>query len=189
MYYNNYLEHHGIKGQRWGIIRNKTSSGAKKVFDTGKKTAYSIGKKAAEKYKQDAEIRKIKKAQRRKRDATILAFALMGAYAYKYNSNIKKSFSKLSKKSINDIDSKKKEAGKNVADTVISKLKKGASDGLYSGTEKAAKTVVNGTIMNTTKKVLDKVVGESESGKIFKANDPKQIGKFWNDGERKKDDE
>lgn len=46
-------------------------------------------------------------------------------------------------------------------------------------TKTMRQTIITGVVLNQTKKMLDKAVGPTESAKIFKANDNKQIGKFW----------
>ena len=76
------------------------------------------------------------------------------------------------------IDSGKKYVKKCVKESVNG-IKDGITEGVKEAPKKAVKTVITGVTLNAAKKYLDSIVGEEESARIFRANDNKQIGKFW----------
>lgn len=59
-------------------------------------------------------------------------------------------------------------------------FKQGVKEGFSEGPKKLGKAVVIGGYMVAGKLALDQILGKEVSNAIFKANDKKSIGKFWN---------
>ena len=150
--YENYLEHHGVKGQKWGVIRQKLNQSRnrryKKEIEKLKQreirdqyeTKHLAAKRAKDDYydarldryetrKERREARR--QAKRNKRSRVILA-AAAGIVAYRHRDGIKSAASKLM--SIK-IDSLKSSTIKTGADAAKSAVKKAAG-------EKAAEATV-----------------------------------------------
>ena len=178
---NNELEHHGIKGMKWGVRRyqNKdgslTSAGRKRQSDGSsgeKKTVSSNTKK--------------KIAVAAVSTATIAAAAY---YVHKNPEKIGQAMSKFRGVKMKDLSQKAADKGKEYVKNAVKGAKEGAEEAIKEAPKKAAKAVVTGVIMNQTKKALDSAVGKEESAKIFQANDNKKIGKFWKVSPDDKDDD
>jgi hypothetical protein len=175
---DNYLEHHGIKGQKWGVRRyqNKdgtlTAAGKKRVEETTKKESQS---------EQNKNIGRAAIAA-----ATVTVAAM---YVHENPEKIGQVVSKLAGVKMSDISSKVVNKGKEYVTNALKGAKEGVNEAVKEAPKKAAKAVVTGIVMNQTKSALDSVVGKEESAKIFQANDNKKIGKFWKVSPDDRDDD
>lgn len=177
---NNELEHHGIKGMKWGVRRYQYKDGS--LTSAGKKRqSYGSGEK-----KTISSNTKNKIAVAAVSTATIAAAAY---YVHKNPEKIGQAMSKFRGVKMKDLSQKAADKGKEYVKNAVKGVKEGAEEAIKEAPKKAAKAVVTGVIMNQTKKALDSAVGREESAKIFQANDNKKIGKFWKVSSDDKDDD
>lgn len=166
------LYHHGILGQKWGVRRYQNKDGS--LTPAGKKHKSDSNKK---------EISEVAKKRIIKGAIAITTVAAAGMYIKSHPEQISKISSTIKNTSLKDVSSKAVENGKAYVKDYLKSAKNGVKEGvkeaMKEAPKKAAKTVVTGIVLNETKKALDKVAGKEESDKIFQANDPKKIGKFW----------
>ena len=182
---NSELYHHGIKGQKWGVRRYQNYDGSLTLSGKKHRTDNSTGLSP----KQKNVIKKVAISA-----ATLSTAAAAIAYAKKNPKAIAKIIIKAKKLKVSALSSSAITKGKEHVTNALKNAKKGVVEGLKESIKeapkKATKAVVTGMVLNATKKALDKAVGKKESDRIFQANDPKKIGKFWKvqEEDREKDE-
>lgn len=170
---NNELYHYGILGMKWGVRRYQNKDGS--LTNAGRKRA---------KASKDPETTARRKAIAKKvaigtlATATVATAAIIAARNPAVSSAIKK-LGGQAVSTLKSAPSKTVKLGKKAAETAIKGAKEGIKEGIKEAPKKAAKAIVTGVTLNATKRALDAAVGKQESAKIFQANDPKKIGKFW----------
>lgn len=177
MNYESYLEHHGILGQKHGV-----KNGPPYPL---KPSAHSASERKAG-WRQSLDDPKKKKELVKKAVIGGVALGTVAAaslYVAKRPYLIVNAEEALRKLDVNGIKSKAVNKGKEYATEVMTSAKNGVKEGLKEAAKEApkklAKTVATGAVLYGGKKVLNTYAGKQTSDAIFKANDPKQIGKFW----------
>lgn len=192
------LQHHGVKGMRWGVRRyqNKdgslTPAGKKRYGDSpdGGGTSNSV--------------RSHKTAKRVA--AAIVMGATVAAAAALYAKNPKAVNDVISRVGKSTIAGAKKAgskahdlgkqylkdarvAGKQYLKDTRDGIKEGLKSAPKAAAKKATEAVITGATMLAAKRILDASVGKEESARIFKANDKKKISSFWKVGPEDKEDD
>lgn len=179
---NTFLEHHGVKGMKWGVRRYQNSDGS--LTSAGKKRA-GDSLTAQQRTERNKKIARVGMGV-----ATVAAAAY---YVHKNPEKIGQVVSKFRGVKVSEISQKAVDVGKRYVKSCVRNsvtgVKEGVKEGIKEAPKKATKTVVTGVVLNQTKKYLDRTVGKEESARIFQANDNKKIGKFWKVGPEDKDDD
>lgn len=177
-----FLEHHGVKGMKWGVRRYQNSDGL--LASAGRKRTGDAFT-AQQKTEQNKKIARV--------GMSVATVAAAAYYVHKNPAKIGQIVSKFRGVKVSDISQKAVDAGKRYVKTCVRNsvtgVKEGVKEGIREAPKKAAKTVVTGVVLNQTKKYLDAAVGKEESARIFQANDNKKIGKFWKVSPDDKDDD
>jgi hypothetical protein len=177
-----FLEHHGVKGMKWGVRRYQNSDGS--LASAGRKRTGDAFT-AQQKTEQNKKIARV--------GMSVATVAAAAYYVHKNPAKIGQIVSKFRGVKVSDISQKAVDAGKRYVKTCVRNsvtgVKEGVKEGIREAPKKAAKTVVTGVVLNQTKKYLDAAVGKEESARIFQANDNKKIGKFWKVSPDDKDDD
>lgn len=184
-YSTNYLYHHGIKGQRWGVRRFQNPDG----------TRTAAGKKREHTNQNSQQKDKTVSSKKIALIAGTLTVAAATAYVAA-NPKARAAVASAAKKLGSVASAKTKslaDKGKHYLKRSIQEarqgLKEGIREGIHDAPKKLAKTVIGGVSLYAGKKLLDKAVGPTEAGRIFKANDKKKIGSFWTYTEKEDDDD
>lgn len=189
------LQHHGVKGMKWGVRRYQNKDG----------TRTEAGKK---RYRDMSDEEKSAKSKRvAKQVATALVMtASVGVAVAAYRKNPKavnavlskvgkstvagaKKAGEAGKKFIKEAPSKAADAGKRYAKEALDSAKQGVKEGIKNAPKKATEAVVTGVTMMAAKRILDSVVGKEEAARIFQANNKKKIGSFWKVGPEDRNDD
>ena len=167
---NNELYHYGVQGMKWGVRRYQNKDGS--LTAAGKKRAKNPETTARRK----AIAKKV--ALGTLATVTVATAAVIAAR----NPAVRSAMSKIGSKTVSSLKkapSKTIELGKKAAKASLEGAKAGIKEGIKEAPKKATKAIVTGVTLNVAKRALDSAVGKQESAKIFQANDPKKIGKFW----------
>lgn len=171
---NGELYHHGVLGQKWGVRRYQNKDGS--LTPAGRK--HVNNNEVTKKEISETTKRKIVKGA-----VAVTTVAAAAVYVKSHPEQISKITSMIKNTSVKDVSSKAVDNGKKYVKEYLKNakdgVKEGVSEAMKEAPNKVAKTIVTGVAMNEAKRALDRVVGEKESERIFKANDKKQIGKFW----------
>ncbi len=177
-----FLEHHGVKGMKWGVRRYQNSDGS--LTSAGRKRTGDAST-AQQKTERNKKIARV--------GMSVATVAAAAYYVHKNPAKIGQIVSRFRGVKVSEISQKAVDAGKRYVKTCVRNsvtgVKEGVKEGIREAPKKAAKTVVTGVVLNQTKKYLDAAVGKEESAKIFQANDNKKIGKFWKVSPDDKDDD
>lgn len=177
MNYETYLEHHGILGQKHGV-----KNGPPYPL---KPSAHSASEKKSG-WRQSLDDSTKRKDIAKKVAIGALAVGTVAAasvYVSKHPEIAVKVAKAMKNVNVKDLSAKTISNGKEYATKALTSAKNSVKEGIKEASKEApkklAKTVTTGAILYGGKKILDKSVGKHTSDVIFKANDPKQIGKFW----------
>ena len=172
------LYHHGVKGMKWGVRKDRTTGGSRPKKQVDPERA-ARNKKIA------------------KRVATMAVMgAALTAAAVLYTKNpqaVNAVVSKVGKTAMSALKAGKSKAviaGKAYVKNAMEGVKEGVKESVREAPKKAAKAIITGVTLNAAKRMLDASVGKEEAARIFQANNNKKISSFWKvSGEDKDDDD
>ena len=176
------LQHHGVKGMRWGVRRYQKKDGS---LTAAGKRRYNDGSDAngltADEAAKQARSRKIRKRVIIGTAAGVVLGATVAAGIVYYKKNPEKVKSIFSKAKGSTVSGSKRtgELGKAFISQAKSGVKEGLKEAAKEAPKKATKAIVTGMTMMAAKRFMDKTVGKEESARIFQANNNKKIGSFW----------
>lgn len=178
-----YLVHFGTKGQKWGLRRFQNPDGTyteegkarRRVGtdpETGKRVYYGKSGKAYSGKQVAAGL------------AAGVTIAVAAAYVAEHPETVKK-VDELGATQLSKVSAKTKELGKQMVKQTV----EGFKEGLKEAPKTAGKAIATGIVLNAAKRASDQAFGKNESDKIWKANNKKKIGSFWQDAIANKRDE
>lgn len=181
------LQHHGIKGMKWGRRRYQNKDGSRTA--AGKKR-YSEGSDAAG-GDSKAKSRKIAKRVAIGAAAGVVMGATVAAGIVVYKKNPEAVKSVISKVKSSTVSGSKKtgELGKKFLKEARAGVKEGLKESAREAPKKATKAVIIGSTLMATKRLMDKTIGKAEAARIFQANNNKKIGSFWKVSPEDNDDD
>ena len=208
------LQHHGIKGQRWGVRRFQnrdgtlTAAGRRREAQEAMRREGAREDAASYKYNNPGEsgwtgAKRAIAANKKKVATAAILTGTVAAAAVIYSRNpeaVNRVVSTVGRTAVSSLKSGSSRAvrkGKSyvvkAAKEVVAGTKEGIKEGLHEAPKKAAKTVTTGAAMVGAKKILDSTVGKEESAKVFQAANNKKVSSFWKiakeDRDEKEDDE
>lgn len=183
------LQHHGIKGMKWGVRRFQKKDGSLTPEDR-KRYGDSDGQSSNTKNGAAASNKTAKRVA-----AALVMTASVGVAVAAYRKNPAAVNSVLSKVGKSTVEGAKKagtktyEVGKKYVKEAYNSAKTGVKEGIKNAPKKATEAIVTGVTMMAAKRILDSVVGKEESARIFQANNKKKIGSFWKVSPDDRDDD
>ena len=187
------LQHHGVKGMKWGVRRyqnkdgTRTAAGKKRYRDMSDEERSDKNKKTAKRVAaalvMTASVGVAVAAYRKNPDKVKSILKAVGDYTTDAKSGMKEGFKEI----FNEARTGAKDRYKAGVKNAYSGIKSGIKEGAKSAPKKATEVIITGATLLAAKRILDATVGKEESERIFKANNKKKIDSFWKVSQRDDD--
>lgn len=169
---DNYLEHHGILGQRWGVRRYQNTDGSlteagRRHYGSERKTIKATGEPRRKKLT-DEQKAKINKALRIGAEAAGVCMVAYGGYKLSSNPKVIKAVSKgkeILKKEAADYKKITKESAKQA----YKGFKEGVTEGAHSSGKTVGKVIAGGVTWMAGIEVADLMTNGAATSKILTA--------------------